>query len=101
MRATYSRGAAVFFALALAAVPALAQEQPENEPVIRTTRPVVRVGQGYIVRSGDVVSNVLFKKLRLRELKHQTDAPPERTQVDSGLAQVIVENADLAALGPQ
>ena len=50
---------------------------------------------------GDVVSNVLFKKLRLRELKHQTDAPPERTQVDSGLAQVIVENADLAALGPQ
>jgi uncharacterized RDD family membrane protein YckC len=58
MRATYSRGAAVFFALALAAVPALAQEQPENEPVIRTTRPVVRVGQGYIVRSGDVVSNV-------------------------------------------
>ncbi len=58
MRATYSHGAAAVFALALAAVPARAQEQPGNELVIHAFRPVVRVGQGYVVRAGDVVSDV-------------------------------------------
>ena len=54
MRAKYSRGVVVLFALALA-VPALAQERTDNEPVIRSSRPVVRVGQGYVVRAGDAV----------------------------------------------
>jgi hypothetical protein len=50
---------------------------------------------------GHVVAHILLEELRLRHLEDQPDPPPDRTHVDAGRGQILVEDHHLAAVGAQ